>query len=125
MGKNVVVCCDGTANEFATDHTNVLKLFRVLDNVGDRQVAFYHPGLGTMEAAAALTNVARKATKFLGLAVGYGLEADVCNAYGFLMKQFQPGDTLYMFGFSRGAYTVRAVASLLHMYGLLPTEMNR
>jgi uncharacterized protein (DUF2235 family) len=120
MGKNVVVCCDGTANEFASDHTNVLKLYRVLDNDPQRQVAFYHPGLGTMEAAAALTSVARKTTKLLGLAVGYGLEADVRDAYAFLMQQFRPGDMLFMFGFSRGAYVVRAVASLLHMYGLLP-----
>ena len=67
MGKNVVVCCDGTANEFATDHTNVLKLFRVLDNDPDRQIAFYHPGLGTMEAAAALTSIARQTTSFWAL----------------------------------------------------------
>jgi len=120
MGRNVVVCCDGTANEFATDHTNVLKLFRVLDNDPARQVAFYHPGLGTMEAAAALSSVARQTTKLLGLAVGYGLERDVSNAYAFIMQKYRPGDALYMFGFSRGAYTVRAVASLLHMYGLLP-----
>src|SRR5215472_10141421 len=99
MGKNVVVCCDGTANEFATDHTNVLKLFRVLDNAPDRQVAFYHPGLGTMEAAAALTSITRKGTKLLGLAIGYGLESDVRDAYAFLMQQFAPGDALYMFGF--------------------------
>jgi uncharacterized protein (DUF2235 family) len=119
MGRNVVVCCDGTANEFTTDHTNVLKLFRVLDNDPNRQVAFYHPGLGTMEAVGALTSVVRQATKILGLVVGYGLERDVRDA--FLMQQFRPGDILYMFGFSRGAYTVRAVASLLHMYGLLPS----
>ncbi len=120
MAKNVVLCCDGTANEFATDHTNVLKLFRVLDNSAGRQAAYYHPGLGTMEAAAALTSVARKVTKYLGLAIGYGLERDVGDAYSFIMRSFEPGDRLYMFGFSRGAYTVRAVASLLHMYGLLP-----
>jgi uncharacterized protein (DUF2235 family) len=119
MAKNVVVCCDGTANEFATDHTNVLKLFRVLDNDPGRQVAFYHPGLGTIEAVGALTSVSRKVTKLLGLAFGYGLERDVCDAYAFLMQQFEPDDTLFMFGFSRGAFTVRAVASLLHMYGLL------
>jgi hypothetical protein len=65
MAKNVAVCCDGTANEFATDHTNVLKLFRVLDNDPIRQVAFYHPGVGTMEAVGALTSVSRNMTKFL------------------------------------------------------------
>src|SRR5580658_9174752 len=120
MGKNVVVCCDGTANELVTHQTNVLKLFRVLDNDPARQVAFYQPGLGTMEAAAALTNISRYATKVLGFAVGYGLERDVRDAYVFLMQQYHAADTLYMFGFSRGAYTVRAVASLLHNYGLLP-----
>src|SRR5208283_4331336 len=120
MAKNLVICCDGTANEFATDHTNVVKLFRVLENDPSRQVAFYHPGLGTMEAVGALTSVSRNVTKFLGLAFGYGLERDVCDAYAFLMQQFEPDDNLYMFGFSRGAYTVRAVAALLHMYGLLP-----
>ena len=119
MAKKVVVCFDGTANEFARDHTNVLKLFRILDNQPDRQVAFYHPGIGTMEAAAALTSVTRKITKVLGLAIGYGLERDVADAYTFIMRSFLPGDRLFMFGFSRGAYTVRAVAALLHMYGLL------
>ena len=111
MAKNVVVCCDGTANEFATDHTNVLKLFRVLDNDTSRQVVFYHPGVGTMEAVGALTSISRRVTKVLGLAFGYGLERDVCDAYAFLMQQFDPDDALPMFGFSRGAYTVRAVAS--------------
>jgi uncharacterized protein (DUF2235 family) len=120
MTKNVVVCFDGTANEFASDHTNVLKLFRILDNQPGRQVAFYHPGIGTMEAAAALTSVARKVTKVLGLAIGYGLERDVADAYAFIMRSFRPDDRLFMFGFSRGAYTVRTVAALLHMYGLLP-----
>ena len=119
MGKNVVLCCDGTANEFATAHTNVIKLFRVLANDPWRQVAYYHPGLGTMEAVGALTSFAKQGTKFVGLAFGAGLERDVCDAYAFIMQQFEPGDRLYMFGFSRGAYTVRAVASLLHMYGLL------
>jgi uncharacterized protein (DUF2235 family) len=118
--RNIIVCCDGTANEFATDHTNVLKLFSVLQNDPVRQVAFYHPGLGTMEAAAALTSTARKVTKLLGLAIGYGLERDIADTYVFIMRHFQPEDRLFMFGFSRGAYTVRAVAALLHMYGLLP-----
>jgi len=98
---------DETANEFARDHTNVLKLFRVLDNDPMRQVAFYHPGLGTMEAVGALTSVSRRVTKVLGLAFGYGLERDVRDAYAFLMQQFDPDDNLYMFGFSRGAYRHR------------------
>lgn len=120
MSKNVVLCCDGTANEFAVDRTNVVKLFATLIH-DERQVAFYHPGVGTMEPPGALTTFSRKVTKGLGLAVGYGLEADIRDAYVFVMNHYQPGDRLYLFGFSRGAYTARAVASLLHMYGLIRT----
>jgi len=117
--KNVVVCCDGTANEFARDNTNVVKLFSTLVQEPARQVAYYHPGLGTMEPAGALTTPARHVTKLVGRAFGYGLEADIRDAYVFLMNAFEEGDRVFLFGFSRGAYTVRAVASLLHLYGLI------
>ena len=117
--KNVVLCCDGTANEFAQDRTNVVKLFYALEH-SPQQAVYYHPGLGTMEPPGALTGFAKGVTKLLGLAVGYGLEADVRDAYVFQMNNYEPGDRVFLFGFSRGAYTVRVVASLLHMYGLLP-----
>ena len=117
--KNVVLCCDGTANEFARDKTNVVKLFYTLEQDPTRQVAYYHPGLGTMEPAGALTGFTRGLTKLLGKAIGYGLEADIRDAYVFLMHHFEEGDRVFLFGFSRGAYTVRAVASMLHMYGLI------
>jgi uncharacterized protein (DUF2235 family) len=55
----------------------------------------------------------------LGQAVGAGIESDIRDAYVYLMRSFQPGDQVYLFGFSRGAYTVRALASVLHMYGLI------
>lgn len=117
--KNIVICCDGTANEFAADRTNVIKLFSTLA-FDQEQIGYYHPGLGTMEPPGALTNIARRTTRLLGKAFGYGLEADIRDAYGFILNNFDPGDRLFLFGFSRGAYTVRAVASLLKMYGLLP-----
>jgi len=119
MSRNVVICCDGTANEFARHNTNVVKLYSALAHDPARQVTYYHPGLGTMEPAGALTTFARKITKLLGMAVGYGLANDIRDAYVFLMNNFQEDDKLFLFGFSRGAYTVRAVASLLHMYGLI------
>lgn len=62
MPKNLVVCCDGTANEFAQDRTNVLKLFSALAQNPEKQFVLYHPGVGTMEAVSALTSTARKAT---------------------------------------------------------------
>ncbi|MFO7324163.1 MAG: DUF2235 domain-containing protein [Pseudomonadota bacterium] len=119
MPRNIVVCCDGTANQFAVDRTNVVKLLYTLEHDPDTQVIYYHPGIGTMEAVGAVTKIGRRVTKLLGKAIGYGLETDIRDAYVFLMHNFQPCDRVYMFGFSRGAYTVRAVASLLHMYGLI------
>lgn len=118
MPKNIVLCCDGTANEFASDRTNVVKLYSTLLQ-SPRQIAFYHPGLGTMEPPGALTGIARRATKLAGRAFGYGFSNDIRDAYVFLMNHFEPGDKVFMFGFSRGAYTVRAVASVLRLYGLI------
>ncbi|NYJ13049.1 uncharacterized protein (DUF2235 family) [Rhizobium leguminosarum] len=117
--KNVVICCDGTANQFAADKTNVIKLFSTL--VQDaQQVAFYHPGVGTMEPDGAITDLGRKVRRVLGMAVGWGLEKDLAHAYNYIMNVYEPGDRLFLFGFSRGAYTVRALASVLSMYGLFP-----
>jgi uncharacterized protein (DUF2235 family) len=119
MARNLVLCCDGTANEFARNNTNVVKLYSVLRHDPATQATYYHPGLGTMEPAGALTTFARRLTKLMGMAFGYGLADDIRHAYVFLMNEYQPGDRVFLFGFSRGAYTVRAVASLLHMYGLI------
>ncbi len=116
--KNLVLCLDGTANEYSADRTNVVKLFSVLD-IGDRQCGYYHPGVGTMEPPGALTWGTRKATRLLGYAFGYGLRSDIRDAYTFLMNHYEEGDRIFIFGFSRGAYTARAVAALIHMYGLI------
>jgi uncharacterized protein (DUF2235 family) len=119
MVKNIVVCCDGTANEFAKNRTNVIKLYSTLVHDTDAQVAYYHPGIGTMEPFGALSPLTRTFTRLLGMAVGYGLENDIRDAYVFLIRTYEPGDRIYLFGFSRGAFTVRAVASLISMYGMI------
>jgi uncharacterized protein (DUF2235 family) len=119
MPKNIVICCDGTANEFADANTNVVKLYYTLDQDRAKQVTFYHPGIGTMEPAGALTTFSRKLTKVAGMAVGYGLANDIRDAYVFLMQNYQEGDSVYLFGFSRGAFTARVVAALLYMYGVI------
>jgi len=119
MPKNIVICCDGTANEFARNNTNVVKLYSTLVHDDPAQRTYYHPGIGTMEPPGALTPVGRRITRTLGMAVGAFLENDLRDAYVFLMQTYEPGDRVFFFGFSRGAYTVRAVASLLRLYGLL------
>lgn len=119
MPKNIVACCDGTANEFERDRTNVVKLFYALVKDPAIQSCYYHPGVGTMAAPGFVTKAGAKVAEIAGLAFGYGLNNDICDIYTFICRNFEPQDRLYLFGFSRGAYTVRAIASLLHMYGLV------
>jgi uncharacterized protein (DUF2235 family) len=122
MPKNIVICCDGTGNEFGNRNSNVVKLFTALPPDPIRQVAYYDPGIGTLGAQNALTGMGKWFTKVLGLAFGFGLLGNVGDAYRFLMQNWVPGDFLYLFGFSRGAYTVRVLASMLHLFGLLPGD---
>ncbi len=118
-GKNLVVCCDGTDNEFGEDNTNVVRLFSVALKQSEKQIVFYDPGLGTFPATGALTPVAKWCTKKLGSAFGYGLSKNIADTYEFLMENYAPGDRIYLFGFSRGAYTVRVLAALIHVCGLM------
>jgi uncharacterized protein (DUF2235 family) len=119
-GRNIVICIDGTANEFKLrQNTNVVKLFSLLVRDPERQIAYYHPGVGTMAPPGALTRAAKAVTRLLGMALGYGLFDDIREAYCYLMNNYQAGDRIYIFGFSRGAYTARALAALIHVYGLM------
>jgi uncharacterized protein (DUF2235 family) len=119
MARNLVVCCDGTANEFAADRTNVLKLAFAAEKNQDSQFVYYHPGVGTMAPPGLFTSAGQWLARLAGMAFGYGLKADVRDIYTFIMNHYRPGDRLFIFGFSRGAYTARAVTALLHGYGLL------
>ena len=118
MAKNIVICCDGTGNEFGESRSNVVKLYKMLVH-DDSQIAYYHPGVGTIGARNALTGISKWWTKVIGLAFGYGISDNIADAYQFLMRTFQPDDTVYVFGFSRGAYTARALCGMLHIIGLL------
>ena len=118
MSKNIVICCDGTGNEFGNESSNVVKLYSVL-RTGPTQVAYYHPGVGTMGARAALTRAGKTWTRIVGLAFGYGLSENIGDAYQFLMNTYEDGDRVFVFGFSRGAYTARALCGMLHMFGLM------
>jgi len=120
MGKNIIVCCDGTGNEYGSTNTNVVKLFGVLDLTDDtKQIGFYDPGVGTAPRPGAVTWIRKKLSMTMGLVFGAGINRNIHDAYAYLMESYRPGDRVYLFGFSRGAYTVRALTGMLHMYGLL------
>lgn len=116
--RNLVLCCDGTSNQFTAHRTNVLKLCYALEKDRERQLVYYHPGIGTRAPVGIGTSFGTLAGKVAGLAFGHGLQADIADAYIFLMNHYRPGDRVYIFGFSRGAYTARVIASMLRLYGL-------
>ena len=119
MPKNIVICCDGTGNEFGDTNSNVVKLYGTLVIAPGIQVGYYHPGVGTMGAPTAHNWLAKQWTRAMGLAFGAGLLANVGDAYRYLMNVYEDGDRVFLFGFSRGSYTARALAGVLHMFGLL------
>ena len=120
MSRNIVVCCDGTGNDFDDPSTdsNVVKLFETLV-INDAQVAYYHPGVGTMGSPKARGWLDNQWTRVKGLAFGAGLIDNIADAYRYLMDTYSEGDRIFIFGFSRGAYTARALAGLLYVFGLL------
>lgn len=120
MSRNLVLCFDGTNNKYADrDDTNVIKLFQMLDRDPARQLCYYQPGIGTMAPAGVWGKTKTWFIEKLDLAIAWLLEEHVSDGYRFLMRSYEPGDNVYIFGFSRGAYSARALAAMLHKVGLL------
>jgi len=123
--KNIVICCDGTGNEISENISNVLKLYRCLrktDKTLPRQFVFYDPGVGTLERPDPWHRLKQDFNAIFGLLTGYGLDDKVLASYLFLVHNYSEGDQIYLFGFSRGAYTVRVLAGLIHKIGLIAPE---
>ena len=116
-------------NEISFEISNVLRLFRCIDKTKEASpqqlVLFYDPGVGTLAQPDPWRKWLQNALAVFGLATGYGLDDNVLGAYEFLMENYEEGDEIFMFGFSRGAYTVRMLAGLIHKVGLpRPQQKN-
>jgi uncharacterized protein (DUF2235 family) len=124
-GKNIVICCDGTNNTWRGNISNIIKIFRSLERDDPNQIAFYSPGIGTFSVPGWDSPFSSGATKIFGLAFGLGYSTALEAAYSYLVAQYQPGDRIWLFGFSRGAYTVRALAAMIFQCGILyPGDEN-
>ncbi len=118
MNKNIVICSDGTGNTTIKGRgTNVFKMFESIDLNGHRfdpeldpQVAIYDDGVGTEDF---------KPLKIFGGATGWGLSRNVKQLYKELCRIYDPGDKIYLFGFSRGAFTVRTLAGIVTRCGII------
>jgi uncharacterized protein (DUF2235 family) len=121
--RNLVVCLDGTSNEPETGSTNVARMFDVAEkNAG--QMVYYDPGVGTIGALAAITPWGKALTRVAGMVAGYGIRDNIEQAYTWLAHQYRWGDRVFVFGFSRGAYTARALTGMLRTVGLLHADAD-
>jgi uncharacterized protein (DUF2235 family) len=109
MSKNIVIFSDGTGQEGGEgNNTNVYKLFNMVLDRTDKQIAFYDRGLGT------------GFRKITGNSAGMGMSKNIQECYQFLFENFEAGDDIFLFGFSRGAATVRSLSGYIHLFGILP-----
>lgn len=115
MSKKIIICSDGTWNDpeqldrGSLVPTNVVKLARALalaENPDQR--IFYDPGVGTGNSL----------DRWTGGLTGKGLIKNLFDCYGFIAEHYEPGDKIYLFGFSRGAYTVRSLSGLIGRFGI-------
>lgn len=117
--KRLIVCCDGTWNTPDQEQagvpipTNVVRIYNALKKVGDNgieQRKYYHPGVGSE---------GNWWEKLAGGSGGVGLDKNILSAYKWLGDNYETGDNIFLFGFSRGAYTVRSLAGMISACGLL------
>lgn len=117
--RNLVVCCDGTWNTLNNKDqgipapTNVGRFYNLtirLEDKGKNVKTYYNPGVGTS---------GNKFTQLIGGGLGTGLNDYIKSAYKWLAAEYQPGDNIYLIGFSRGAYTVRSLAGMIGKSHLL------
>ncbi len=118
MPKNIILCCDGTNNEYGDSNTNVVRLYSLLEK-STVQTTYYDPGVGTVSAPNVWSKIGKATSKVAGLAFGAGIQRDIEQGYTFLMRNYEDGDKVYIYGFSRGAYTARAIAAMIMKCGLL------
>ncbi|WP_293903348.1 DUF2235 domain-containing protein [Phenylobacterium sp.] len=118
--KRLAVFCDGTWNDTRMPHlTNVARLAKCVEPRGwdgRRQVVFYDTGVGV---ATGVSPFVDQMVSLLGGLMGSGLDDKIESAYRFLVLNYEPGDEVFVFGFSRGAYTARSLCGLIRKCGIL------
>lgn len=119
--RTLVLCFDGTGDQFSSDNSNIVQLFSMLVKDDPAlQMVYYQAGIGTYCIPEMATPMMAKVSKTVDMMIGNHLNAHVMGGYEFLMENYNAGDKICIFGFSRGAYTARALAGMIHKVGLLP-----
>ncbi|MEO8672388.1 MAG: DUF2235 domain-containing protein [Tahibacter sp.] len=124
MATRLVICLDGTTNRPRSAETHVQRIFRVVARVPNLQIPYYQPGVGTLVPHGVYLRSRALLLKGLDAATAWMLQRHVGSAYHFLMQTWTPGDEVFVFGFSRGAYAARVLCGMLSSVGLLHTGMD-
>ncbi|KAJ7146823.1 hypothetical protein C8R44DRAFT_598936 [Mycena epipterygia] len=123
VSRNLVISIDGTSNQFGTNNTNVVELHsRVLSGASAEQSKYYNCGIGTYvpyQTKTSLKYLGQQVDSALDLAFALNFKDIILKAYRWLSQMYKPGDKIYFFGFSRGAYQVRALAGMIETVGLI------
>ncbi|BAM89496.1 hypothetical protein S58_35030 [Bradyrhizobium oligotrophicum S58] len=114
-GRKIVLFVDGTGNAFSTQESNIWRLYEALDRTQTDQIAYYIKGVGT---------AGWRPWAILDGATGIGVPGNVRTLYRFLCWNWRPSDQIYIFGFSRGAFTARTLAALIASEGFVPAEID-
>ncbi|KAL0577269.1 hypothetical protein V5O48_004726 [Marasmius crinis-equi] len=119
--RTLVLCFDGTGDQFDSDNSNIVEFFTLLKK-DDRsqQMVYYQAGIGTYTTPQIATPFMAKISKTLDEMIAWNLDSHVMGGYEFLMQNYTVGDRICIFGFSRGAYTARSLAGMIHKVGILP-----
>ncbi|KAI9459365.1 hypothetical protein HD554DRAFT_2029278 [Boletus coccyginus] len=115
--RNLVVCIDGTSNQFGTKNTNIVELYSHITK-SDKQLTYYSSGLGAI-AKVAGASLGHQLSNNLDMAIGRNLHKVIMASYRWLSDNYKDGDKVFLFGYSRGAYQVRALAGMIARVGLL------
>ncbi|OCH91828.1 hypothetical protein OBBRIDRAFT_871796 [Obba rivulosa] len=121
-GRNLVVCIDGTSNQFGVKNTNVIELYRLVKKFPDEnQLTYYNSGIGTYAKPSwkSLSYMKQVVDHKIDLAIAWNFESIVISAYRWLSENYNKGDRIFLFGFSRGAYQVRTLAAMIDKVGLI------
>ncbi|VDB86472.1 unnamed protein product [Peniophora sp. CBMAI 1063] len=121
-GRRLVVCIDGTSNQYGDKNTNVIELYRLIrKGEGDNQLTYYNSGIGTYAQPSSKTWSYYKRTigHKLDLAIAWNFERILLGAYHWLSENYRDGDCIFLFGFSRGAYQVRTLSAMIRKVGLI------
>jgi len=107
--RTIILCFDGTGDQFDTDNSNIVQFFSMLKKDDkSQQVVYYQAGIGTYTIPQIATPLTARILKTMDMAIGNHLDAHVMGGYEFLMENYHAEDKICIFGFSRGAYTARA-----------------